>query len=92
MGDSASAEKYVKFKALLEEQYIWPADFHFKFIVPVAQVDALQALLNATPRVEVRLSRHNRYASVSVWMKMASSEEVIYVYEKVKAVEGLIAL
>lgn len=92
MSDSEPAGEHAKFKALLEEQYIWPADFHFKFIVPVAQVDALQRLLNTTARIEVHLSRNNRYASISTRMKMASSEEVVYVYEKVRAIEGIIAL
>lgn len=87
-----SPPAHAKFKALLEEEYIWPADFHFKFIVPVAQVDALQGLLNTTARIEVRLSRNNRYASISARMKMASSDEVVYVYEKVSEIEGIIAL
>jgi uncharacterized protein len=87
-----SEPEHQKFRALLEEEYVWPADFHFKFIVPVGQVDALQSLLNTTARVNVRLSRNNRYASVSARMKMASSDEVIYVYEKVGSIEGIIAL
>ncbi|MGE3727756.1 MAG: DUF493 domain-containing protein [Candidatus Sericytochromatia bacterium] len=81
-----------KFKALLEEEYVWPTDFHFKFIVPVAQVDALQGLLNTTARIVVKLSRNNRYASVSARMKMSSSDEVVYVYELVSGIEGIIAL
>jgi hypothetical protein len=83
---------HAKFRALLDEEYAWPTDYHFKFIVPVGQIDALQQLLNTTARIEVRLSRNNRYASVSVRMKMSSSQEVIYVYEKVGGLEGLIAL
>ena len=91
--DSTSAPlPHAKFRALLDEEYIWPTDYHFKFIVPVAQVDALQALLNTTARIKVRLSRNNRYASVSAHMKMSSSQEVVYVYEKVGEIEGLIAL
>ena len=83
---------HAKFRALLDQEYSWPTDYYFKFIVPVTEVDALQALLNTTARIKVRLSRNNRYASVSAHMKMSSSQEVVYVYEKVAEIEGLIAL
>ncbi|MBF2054734.1 MAG: DUF493 family protein [Candidatus Sericytochromatia bacterium] len=80
-----------KFKALLEENYVWPAEFHFKFIVPTEQIEALKALLN-TDKIELRPSRNQTYTSVNAWMKLASSDEVVYVYEKVKDIKGLIAL
>lgn len=80
-----------EFKALLDEEYQWPAEFHFKFIVPTPQVTALKEILN-TERIELRASRNNRYTSVNAWMKLASSDEVIYVYDRVEEIPGLIAL
>ena len=34
------------FKYLLDETYVWPAEFPFKFIVSPEQVDELRGLLN----------------------------------------------
>lgn len=80
-----------EFKALLDDQYSWPADFHFKFIVPTEQVSALTELLK-TDRIKLKASRNNRYTSVNAWMKLSSSDEVIYVYDRVEQIPGLIAL
>lgn len=80
-----------KFKALLEEEYIFPTEFHFTFIVPTEHVEQVQGLLN-TDRLKLKASRNNRYTSVNAWIKLSSSEEVVYVYEKMREVPGIIAL
>ena len=80
-----------KFKALLEEEHIFPTEFRFTFIVPTEQVETVQGLLN-TGRIRLRASSNNRYTSVSAWMKLSSSDEVVYVYEKMKGIPGIIAL
>ncbi len=80
-----------KFKALLEEEYIFPTEFYFNFIVPTDQVETVQDLLG-TDRVQLTPSRNNRYTSVKAWMKLSSSEEVVYVYEKMRGIPGIIAL
>lgn len=80
-----------RFKALLDESYDWPSEFHFKFIVKADQLEELKRVLN-TERLSVKPSKKNNYMSVSAKLKLASSEEVLYVYEKVKQIKGLIAL
>lgn len=80
-----------KFKALLEEEYIFPTEFHFKFIVPTEHIGQVQGLLN-TERLQLKPSRNNRYTSVNAWIKLSSSEEVVFVYEKMREVPGIIAL
>ncbi|PKL75841.1 MAG: DUF493 domain-containing protein [Candidatus Melainabacteria bacterium HGW-Melainabacteria-1] len=80
-----------KFKALLEEEHIFPTEFRFTFIVPTEEVDTVQNLLN-NARIRLRASSNNRYTSVSAWMKLSSSEEVVYVYEKMRGIPGIIAL
>ena len=79
------------FKYLLDETYVWPAEFPFKFIVSPDQVDELRSLLNDA-QVTLKHSKNGKYVSVSTNMKMSSSEEVIYIYEKVKNVSGIISL
>lgn len=80
-----------KFKELLDVEYDWPAEFHFKFIVPTEQVAALTELLQ-TDRIKLKASRNNRYTSINAWMKLSSSDEVIYVYDRVEQIPGIIAL
>lgn len=80
-----------EFKVLLDEEYQWPADFHFKFIVPTEQVAALLELLE-TDRIKLKASRNNRYTSINAWMKLSSSDEVIYVYDRVQQIPGIISL
>lgn len=80
-----------KFKALLDGAYTWPAEYHFKFIIKTEQIEELTGLLN-TGRIELRPSRNNRYTSVNAWMKLGSSDEVIYVYDKIRQVSGVISL
>lgn len=80
-----------KFKLLLDESYVWPSYFPFKFIVFPEYLDELKALLNDA-EVDLKYSKNGKYVSVSTEMKMASSEEVIYIYEKVKQIKDIISL
>jgi putative lipoic acid-binding regulatory protein len=80
-----------KFKALLDESYVWPAHFPFKFIIAPHYVDELKELLNDA-ELSLRHSKNGKYVSVSAEMKLSSSEEVIYIYEKVSQIKDIIAL
>jgi putative lipoic acid-binding regulatory protein len=80
-----------RFKALLEEQYVWPTEFVFKFIVPAAQVEELTQILN-TDHIEVRPSRGMKFVSITAKIKVSSSDEVVFVYNKVQTIKGIIAL
>lgn len=80
-----------KFKELLDNEYTWPTEFHFKFIVASQHVDQVKELLNQA-RIELVTSRNKTYTSVNAWMKLASSDEVIYVYDKLQQVPGIISL
>ena len=80
-----------KFKELLDNEYTWPVEFHFKFIVKTQFVEQAEELLNQA-RIELRPSRNNKYTSVNAWMKLASSDEVIYVYDKLQQIPGIISL
>lgn len=82
---------YSRFKAILEEHHIWPAEYMFKFVVLANQVDELTNLLN-DDRVVLKPSRKGKYISVTLETMMNSSQEVISIYEKVGTLEGIIKL
>lgn len=84
-------EEHLKFKALLDETYIWPAYFPFKFIIFPEYLEELKELLN-NAELNLKHSKNGKYISVSTDMKISSSEEVIYIYEKVKKIKDIISL
>lgn len=84
-------ERRDKFKALLDEHHIWPTKYMFKFIVESEKVNQVIDILDSE-EVSVKHSRKGKYASVSMYTQMASSDEVMSVYEKIYQVEGVISL
>ena len=76
-------------KALEKED--WPLEYPFKFIVPSEQVNVLNQLL---PEVEVqtRFSSNAKFVSVSFSLNCESPEDVLAIYDKLKAIPGLISL
>lgn len=82
---------WTRFKALLDDQTTWPAPFLFKFIVPAARVPELQALFPDYPTT-TRASSKGTYVSVSLEPVLASSDEVVAIYEAAGQVEGIVML
>ncbi|ODN43469.1 hypothetical protein BGC07_11730 [Piscirickettsia litoralis] len=79
------------FKELLEENYTWPAEYPFKFIVPKDQIDLALALF-PEQAVKQTPSKKGNYISVSCKKWMKSSEEVLALYERAAKINGLISL
>ena len=75
----------------LDQYYTWPALYTFKFVVPKGKEDEVKALFPAHESTE-RQSKNGNYTSVTINMMMPSSDAVIDVYQKVSAIEGIIAL
>lgn len=81
------------FKTLLDEQYAWPSEYLFKFIVPESELEIIEGIfVEIGGKTEKRPSRNGRYVSVSSKILMQSSDEVLVVYERVRAVKGVISL
>ena len=84
-------ERIRSFREKLDQQHAWPSLYMFKFIVPSGkegQVKELFPLHNTSERA----SKQGNYTSVTVQMMMPSADEVIEIYKKAAAIEGLIAL
>lgn len=76
---------------LLDQQYRWPADYLFKFVVPRQQLLRLTDLFESS-QMSFKESRTGKYISASVTLRMASSESVLAIYRQAAEIEGLIAL
>ncbi len=75
----------------LDQHYIWPSLYTFKFIVPKEKAEELKKLFPKHESKE-KHSKNGNYISVTLQMMMPGSHEVIEVYHLASGVEGLIAL
>lgn len=84
-------EKQMKFEDLLDENYRWPCSFPFKFIMPVQMLDEVLALFPGEEYTR-RPSKTGKYVSVTIRKNVSSSKEVIEIYNRIRAIEGVICL
>jgi len=75
----------------LDDHYIWPSLYTFKFVVPKEKVEEVKKLFPNHESTE-RHSKNGNYISVTLQMMMPGSAEIIEVYQIASRVEGLIAL
>ncbi len=86
---------YIKLKGQLEDTTQFPADYMYKFIVPVngnQQKEVEEVFDNKGAVIKTKKSKTGKYISVSIVLKLNSAEEVIAYYKKVEKVEGIISL
>lgn len=84
-------EWWRRFKELLDDQNDWPTQYTFKFIAPAGRLDELKDVFGDHP-VRVRASSKGNYKSVTVHLRMSSSEEVVAIYEEASSIDGVISL
>jgi uncharacterized protein len=84
-------DKKVGLKQLLDNEYIWPSKYIFKFVVRADKLKELKEIVGEEGLSEKESSK-GKYISLTIVRNMSSSEEVINFYEKVYVIEGIIAL
>lgn len=84
-------EKKLGLKELLDNEYTWPAEYTYKFVVTA---DKLQDLKNIVGNegLSEKASSKGKYISLTIVRKMNSSKDVVEFYEKVYVIEGIITL
>ena len=88
-------EFYSKLKIQLDDTTDFPADYLYKFIVPASenQVTEVESIFNNTAAViNKKNSKTGKYVSVSIILKLNSSDEIIAYYRKVEKIKGIISL
>ena len=88
-------EFYSKLKIQLDDTTKFPADYLYKFIVPTDenQVQEVQNLFNDTGAViKTKKSKTGKYISVSIVLKVKSSDIVISYYQQAEKIKGIISL
>jgi len=92
---SDKTEFYKKLKSQLEDTTKFPADYMYKFIVPTDanQVQEVEDLFNDSGAViNTKKSKTGKYVSVSIVLKIESSDKVISYYLKAEKIKGIISL
>jgi len=82
---------YKSFKATLEEEYNFPAQYIFKFIVKTESKKNILELLPGAKKSE-RVSKNGNFISITLSQIMKNSEEIVYIYEKASKIKGVISL
>lgn len=90
-GAGRGKDDWERFRALLDEEYDWPASYTFKFIVPREQLEEVEQVFPDDDR-KVRASTRGRYCSVTVTRVVISAEDVIGIYNSVSEIEGIVSL
>ena len=86
---------YSKLKIQIDDTTDFPADYLYKFIVPTSenQVAEVENIFNNTGAViNTKNSKTGKYVSVSIILKLNSSDDIIAYYEKAGKIKGIISL
>ena len=92
---SDKKEFYTKLKTQLDDTTNFPADYLYKFIVPneANQVAEVETIFNNTGAViNKKKSKTGKYVSVSILLKIESSDKVISYYKRAEKIKGIISL
>ena len=84
-------DKWLKMKALLENEYDWPATYRFKFIIPKDKESEIENMF-PKERIEYKASKKGNYLSVNFEKLCQNSEDIIQIYEQASTIKGLILL
>ncbi|MFW6415235.1 MAG: DUF493 family protein [Thermodesulfobacteriota bacterium] len=77
------------FKQKLDQNHNWPDKYMFKFIVPAQKTADIMDLFQKEDHISTRESKNGKYICVTARCLVASSEEVLEVYEKASQIEGV---
>ena len=88
-------EFYSKLKVQLDDTTMFPADYLYKFIVPTLENQAAEVKRifdNTGAVIKTKKSKTGKYVSVSIIIKLKTSDEVIVNYKKAAKINGIISL
>jgi len=79
------------FRELLDQSYMWPDYYEFKFIV---KIDDKQLILDKLEGFTIteNPSKKGNYISITARKLMNSTDEIIEVYTMMSAIKGVISL
>ncbi|MCC6797777.1 MAG: DUF493 family protein [Candidatus Hydrogenedentes bacterium] len=85
------SDKLVRLHALIDSGHEWPGDYLFKFIVPKDKLVELESHFEGV-QFFTRPSANGRFVSLTYKGHFQSSDQVMAIYERVLAIEGIVSL
>ncbi len=79
------------FKAALDEEYSFPTEYVFKFII---KSSSKQNVIDLLPdaMIKEKKSTKGKYVSITLTQFVKNSSEIVYIYEKASKIKGVISL
>jgi len=84
-------EWWANFKKLLDDNNEWPGVYIFKFIAPKQNIPDLKEVF-VGHETDIKASSKGKYQSLTSRVLVASSDEIIDIYLRAGAIEGVISL
>ena len=84
-------EKWRILRGLLDSEHEWPGNFLFKFIVPVGELQRVEAILGQS-EISLKASKKGNYVSVTAHFFAESADSVIEIYMSASQISGVISL
>ncbi|MDG2341508.1 MAG: DUF493 domain-containing protein [Cytophagales bacterium] len=79
------------FKKSLDEEYSFPCDYNFKFIIITEFKDKIFNLIPEA-KIHEKTSKNGKYTSVTLTHFVKNSSEILYIYENASKIDGVISL
>lgn len=88
-------EFYASLKQELNKVENFPTNYTYKFIIPTdnKRIAEIQRVFdNARPQIQMKESKNGKYTSITVVIYAFDADQVIYFYQEVGKMEGVIML
>ena len=84
-------KNFDELKELLDNEYDWPSVYRFKVIVPAAKLKETEEILSDFI-LQYNYSKNKKFVSLTFGREFNNSDEVIYVYQSLQHIEGIMTL
>jgi hypothetical protein len=86
--------KYAKLMELLVEDFTWPTDYMFKFIVPFEadNLNRLKSFFSEDAKIKHKESKNGKYISFSAVQRFEDPMDIIEIYKKAEKIDKIVAL
>lgn len=88
-------DQFENLRLKLEQDFKWPTQYMFKFIVAGENIDAKSSLIllfSDKATIQEKVSSGGKYISLTMLQKMNSADSVIEIYQKASGIAGVMSL
>ena len=79
------------FKNTLDQEYDFPCEYLFKFII---KNDFKEDVISLLPEAKknIKISKKGKYVSITLSSIMKNADEIVYIYDEAAKINGIISL